>query len=1096
MVRLFGFLLLLANSTCLFASHGMGGEITYKCLGGNTFVFELVFYRDCNGAEVNTVSENLRVWNHPTVSSIALTYISRQDISPKCTMVSGGSIALTCGIGSAGGNGVGAIEKIIYGSAPVVLQGVPPPQGWVFTFENFSRSIALTNIDNPTNYGITLAAKMYAIPGSSGMDCNDSSPIFLQEPYFVSCSGNPFIYNMNAIDPDLDSVHFQFGVPYDRFPLGIYDPPNNPIPVPFESGFSFNSPTPGTALNSANQPAKINPSTGELSFTSFSTGNYAVKITVQSFRRGVKISEVEREMQLVVLSCNSLNSSPVIVAPFPGNSFEKTVNAGDLVSFTLNAEDQGILQDGTSQTLYLSASGPMFGAGLVSTIGCDITPCATLNSLSPISGKKNVSANFSWQTTCNHLVNQYDIVADKLTYNFVFKVQDDYCPVPEVKYATVSIHVVNPGVIPATKIKCIQTDPITKNLTISWNSVNDPNGSFVSYQVRSVQSGLIATVTDINQTSIEIPAPNDAIDYYISVQSGCDGNALKNSDTISNIFLDVTNPKNGTALIQWNKPFDKVFNTYGTHYRLFREYPKGNFTLLDSLDYNTTNYRDTIDICEAFLSYKILFEGIGCEFVSNIDGDNFEDMLTPAIPIIISAGVDTTNDSMRIQWNVNSQPDTYGYVIYKLDENGILFELDTVWGRTNTSYSYVEDLSKGPFSYSVAAFDSCYTTSLPVTYQTSAKGSIHTTMISKSFAYMCEKKAVFSWSKYIGQSVKSYRIWSKNQGKWSVFGTTSDTTMSVSLEQGQTYCFYVESIFTNGTNAFSSPSCFTIPKPGLPAYHYFKLVTVNDGKVELFDYIDSSVGISTITFERKKYNGEFEKIGSAQVESDVVLFVDDEVNLDSQPWEYRTKYRDSCGNEGLYANQNTTIFVSATTNEYDLINYIQWTPYLTFDGGVLEYRIYRGVDGKFNSIPIAIVANNVFNYEDDVSDLLTNGQICYRVEAIEGLNSYNFFETSRSNDFCINYTPLVFVPNAFTPGGVNPVFKPILTNVPIEEYKMKIINRWGQIIFETTDKTDGWNGEILNTGKIATNDTFLYVITFKDENNFLVFKRGYVSIIK
>jgi hypothetical protein len=1074
----------------------MGGEITYKCVGGNTFVFDLVFYRDCNGAEVNIVSENLRVWNHPTVKIVLLKFIARQDISPKCTEVSGGSIALSCGSGSAGGNGVGAIEKIIYRSDPVVLQGVPPPQGWVFTFENFSRSIALTNIDNPTNYGITLAAKMYAIPGATEIGCNDSSPVFLQEPYFVSCSGNPYIYNMNAVDPDLDSIHFDFGVPYDRFPQGIYDPPNNPIPVPFESGFSFNSPTPGVVFNSANQPAKINPLTGELSFTSFSTGNYAIKITATSFRKGVKISEVEREMQLVVLSCNSLNDFPVIQAPFPGNSFEKTIKAGDLVSFTLNAKDDGKLQDGTSQTLFLGASGPMFGANLVSTNGCDISPCATLNSMVPISAKKNVSAVFNWQTTCDHLVNQYGIVSDQVTYNFVFKVQDDYCPVPEVRYATVSIKVINPGVIPATRIKCIQNNPSTNKLTISWNSVADPNGSFVSYQFRSVQSGLIATVSDINQTSIEIPAPNSAIDYYVSVQSGCDGNTLKNSDTISNIFLKVTNPKNGTALLQWNKPFDDLKSGFGTQFRLFREYPKGNFKLLDSLNFNTTDYKDTIDICEAFLSYKIVLTGDGCDFVSNIDGDNFRDMLTPNIPIIMSAGIDTTNNSMRIEWNVNNKLDTYGYVVYKLDANGILFELDTVWGRKNTTYSYLEDLSKGPFSYSVAAFDSCFTTSTPVTYQTSAKGSINTTMISKVVIYMCEKKADFSWFRYFGRPVSSYNIWGKIKGKWIVFGNTSDTSISLSLEPEENYCIYVESIFSDGENAFSSPSCFTMPKPKTPSYHYFKVATVNNGKVELYDYIDSSVGISNITYERKKFDGQFEQIGSSEVSSDVVLFIDDQVNLDAQPWEYRTKYIDSCGNLGAYANQNTTIFVSATTNEYDMINQVQWTPYSTFDGGVLDYFIYRGVDGKFNSNPVAIVPNDVFTFEDDVSNLPTDGQICYRVEAREGLNSFGFFEISRSNDFCINYTPLVFVPNAFSPGGANPIFKPVLTHVPIENYQMKIINRWGEIIFETTNKNEGWNGEIMNSGKIASNDAYIYVITFENENNFLVFKRGYVSILK
>lgn len=103
----------------------MGGEITYTCLGGNTFVFDLIFYRDCNGAEINMISENIKVWNHPSISSINLPFISRVDISPLCTQVVGGPSPFDCGSGSAGGNGIGAIEKITYRSLPITMNGIP-----------------------------------------------------------------------------------------------------------------------------------------------------------------------------------------------------------------------------------------------------------------------------------------------------------------------------------------------------------------------------------------------------------------------------------------------------------------------------------------------------------------------------------------------------------------------------------------------------------------------------------------------------------------------------------------------------------------------------------------------------------------------------------------------------------------------------------------------------------------------------------------------------------------------------------------------------------------------------------------------------------
>ncbi|MDG2153492.1 MAG: hypothetical protein P8K10_06120 [Crocinitomicaceae bacterium] len=365
------FLIMIFTSNMVSASHVMGGELTWRCGAGGVYTFELVFYRDCNGAEVNVVSETIRVWNHPSISEITLDFVSRADISPSCTEVVGSPPMLECGIGSAGGNGSGAIEQVVY-RRDIILAGTPPNEGWIFTYENFSRSNALTNINDPSSYGITIAATMFPSPNSSIDACTDSSPQFLQSPYFVTCAGSEYRYNMNAVDPDLDSMLFEFGTPYDHFPTGTYDPPNNPIPVPFETGFSFTSPTPGLLNDPNNIEASINSATGELIFTSYTSGNYNIKILVKSYRQGVLVSEVEREMQVVVLPCSSANDAPVITPPFSGNSFEVDIIAGDLVSFDLIANDFDLLQDGSNQNVIITPSGPMFGANYTSDLGCDI----------------------------------------------------------------------------------------------------------------------------------------------------------------------------------------------------------------------------------------------------------------------------------------------------------------------------------------------------------------------------------------------------------------------------------------------------------------------------------------------------------------------------------------------------------------------------------------------------------------------------------------------------------------------------------------------------------------------------------------------------
>ena len=1094
MPKFFSIIFLICFSFSSMASHVMGGDLTWSCDGSGNYVFELVFYRDCNGAEVNIIAEQLRVWNHPTLTTIQMPFVSREDISPSCSPVVGSPPMLLCGTGSAGGNGIGAIEKVIYRSASISIPGTPPVQGWVFTYENFSRSQSLSNITNPASYGMTLAAKMYAIPGASS-GCVDSSPTFLQEPSFVSCNGEPYAYNMNAVDPDLDSLYIDFDIPYDHFPAQtVYDPPNSPQPVPFEPGFSSSSPTPDASLSPLSIPAQINNANGELTFLSTMSGNFNVKVLVKSFRQGVLIAEVEREMQLVVLPCSGNNQPPVINAPFFGNSFDTIVEAGALVDFTLTANDFDLLQDGSSQTLSLTASGPMFGAGFVSTTGCNITPCATLNSNLPVSGQQTVGVDFSWQTTCNHLVNQYGVVADMIPYTFVFKVQDDYCQVPKVSYATVTINVLNPGVIPATQITCIQTDA-TDQITINWNEVTDPFGTFAGYELYSISAGLLATFPSITTTQYSF-SPGGAEDFYISVRSGCNGLVAKNSDTISNIWLNLSNPVNGTAILQWNKPKPSPLLSYNDDYLIYRENTPGIWTLIDSVPYAIPFYKDTIDICDAFLSYKIEMPNGSCVFSSNQLGDNFEDMLTPSIPNILSVGFDSTSNDLLLVWNQNSQSDTYGYVVYTYDASGFLSELDTVWGIIDTTYSYPILTSGGPYFYSVAAFDSCYTAATPVTFQTSAKADINGTVDLSSNVKMCDQETELNWTSYSGQSVIEYQIWTLNNGVWNPVATTPDTFATITSLSGESYKVLVQAILSNGYTAFSNPINYVVPLPQQPSYHYFKLATVKNGDIELHDYIDQSVGISEIIFEKQSEDLSFYQLDQVPALSDDVMYIDQGSSPDYSPWTYRARYIDSCGNIGTTTQEVTTIFLTGSANEMDMVNTINWTPYIGFDGAIVEYRIYRSVDGVFDPNPIAVVPDGTYSYVDYAYGIQTNGKMCYRVDAVEAFNFYSFSEVSSSNDLCLIYKPFIYVPNAFTPGGLNPIFMPVLTNADPLHYEFIVFSRWGERIFETTDLNDGWDGIIKSSGSMATNDVYLYMVTFTDGSGSVVTKRGFVSLIK
>ncbi len=1075
------------------ASHVMGGEITWKCSGNNSYIFELIFYRDCNGAEINTASEALRVWNHPSLTTLNLAYISREDISPSCTAVSGGPLPLDCGSGTSGGNGIGAIERITYRSNPITLSGTPPSQGWIFTYENFSRSNSLTNITSPASYGITLAAKMFALNQNS--TCVDNSPVFMQAPYFVSCAGSNYRYNMNAIDPDLDSLYIDFGIPYNNFPTGSYNPPLNPIPVPFEPGFSALSPTPNASMNAANIPAQINHQNGEITFNSSTIGNFAVKVSVKSYRQGILISEVEREMQLVITACTSANNAPIFSAPFSSGSFITTVNAGDLVNLNLIANDLDLLQDGSNQNVSITASGPMFGTNYNQNTGCTITPCAFLNTGLPITGTSSASVDFTWQTHCNHLINAFGEAAEMIPYIFVFRAQDNYCQVPKVSYATLQINVRNPGIIPAPSIDCIQGDA-NGNVNISWTASSDPVNSFVSYQIYSVQGGLLATITDINTTQFLLNGGSTPQAYYLGVVSGCNGTITKYSDTISAIHLNLINPNNGTAVLQWNQAINPPLNSFNAYYYIYREYPAGVFQLIDSVDYNTTQYKDTIDICQANLGYQIVLPNAPCNFTSNIPHDDFEDMMTPNIPIIQSVGFDpNNNNNLVLTWNQNQQEDTYGYVIYTFDQNGILFELDTVWGISNTSYSYHPDYSQGPLSYSVAAFDSCYTNAVPITFQTSAKGAINTTVFCTGSADMCGQSVNLNWNAYGGQSIVNYNLYSFENGALIYLGSSDNNQATIPLTGGQQYQIYVQANLSNGQSSLSNPFVVDIPLPQQPAYHYLKLATVQGNSVDLSVYIDGTVGVKEVIFEKLNSVGNFEVIGQSTVIGNTAQFTDINADAEIKPSTYRSQYVDSCTNAGGYSNLVTTMYLTGIADEMTQINYLNWTPYEGFDGTVEYYEIFRL--NKNTGISQAIGTSNSGQRStlDTVNSSQYPGEICYYVTAHEVLNSYGFYEVSKSNIFCLSYAPIIYIPNAFYPDGINAIFLPVLTNIDPKDYLLTIIDRWDNVVFETNNPSIGWDGKLSN-GNEASNDNFVYIVEVHDATGKEIIKRGFVSLIR
>lgn len=108
-------------------------------------------------------------------------------------------------------------------------------------------------------------------------------------------------------------------------------------------------------------------------------------------------------------------------------------------------------------------------------------------------------------------------------------------------------------------------------------------------------------------------------------------------------------------------------------------------------------------------------------------------------------------------------------------------------------------------------------------------------------------------------------------------------------------------------------------------------------------------------------------------------------------------------------------------------------------------------------------------------------------------------------DLCTGLTlkdsVLVFVsspiPNAFTPNGdgLNDKFK-ILGTPPenITEYNFRIFNRWGQMIFETNNIDDAWDG--MYKGQYCPAGVYVWEIFYKDKNKQKITNKGTVMLLR
>jgi gliding motility-associated-like protein len=89
----------------------------------------------------------------------------------------------------------------------------------------------------------------------------------------------------------------------------------------------------------------------------------------------------------------------------------------------------------------------------------------------------------------------------------------------------------------------------------------------------------------------------------------------------------------------------------------------------------------------------------------------------------------------------------------------------------------------------------------------------------------------------------------------------------------------------------------------------------------------------------------------------------------------------------------------------------------------------------------------------------------------------------------------IYVPSAFTPNnnGRNDVFKPSLS-LQYSINAFRIYNRWGQVIYHTSTRDEGWNGKV--DGILQDSNIFIWTLKVTNRKGKIVEKSGTVLLIR
>lgn len=307
------------------ATHIVGGELFYDCLGGNNYRITLKIYRDCGPLSEAPFDDpaNISVFgaNNQLILNLSLDFPGATNVPFVATNPCFQAPPNVC------------VEEAVY----VLTTTLPVSPTGIMTlaYQRCCRNNSILNIISPQNTGSTYTE---TIPASNNIVCN-SSPRYTNFPPIALCVGDSLVFDHSATDPDGDSLVYELCSTFQGAD------PGNPMPVPTSNPpfapILFQAPYTAGAPMASNPAITINPQTGILRVNPTQQGQYVVGVCAREYRNGVLIGTHRRDFQFNVTVCQSNVDSEFSLPAFSTNANGEIISCGDFEVDFINQSING-----------------------------------------------------------------------------------------------------------------------------------------------------------------------------------------------------------------------------------------------------------------------------------------------------------------------------------------------------------------------------------------------------------------------------------------------------------------------------------------------------------------------------------------------------------------------------------------------------------------------------------------------------------------------------------------------------------------------------------------------------------------------------------